>query len=241
MDKTSLTYWFPLIEAAGIPVPKTKIVPLSKEAQNSMFNWFDGKDGDGSEAPFFEQLAAAADEIGYPIFLRTDYTSGKHDWERTCFVKSAADLKQHVFNLAEYSEICDFMGFPWSVWVVREFLPTIPLGHCPNYGNMPLCREFRFFVDDGEVLCWHPYWPMESFEQGDASLYNRLSAAPDDYASLHTLAHKAGRAVGGAWSIDILETERGWFVTDMAEAHKSFHWEGCVALAAGQTPTGGTP
>lgn len=28
-------------------------------------------------------------------------------------------------------------------------------------------------------------------------------------------------------SVDILDTEKGWFVTDMAEADKSFHWEGC--------------
>jgi hypothetical protein len=27
--------------------------------------------------------------------------------------------------------------------------------------------------------------------------------------------------------VDILETKRGWFVTDMAEAGKSWHWPGC--------------
>lgn len=30
-----------------------------------------------------------------------------------------------------------------------------------------------------------------------------------------------------AWSVDVLETRRGWFVTDMAEAARSFHWPGC--------------
>jgi hypothetical protein len=36
-------------------------------------------------------------------------------------------------------------------------------------------------------------------------------------------ANATGRAVGGAWSIDILETKRGRHVTDMAEAAKSWH------------------
>ncbi len=236
MDKTALSYWFPLIEAAGIPVPKTTIVPLSKEAQSSMFNWFDGKDGTGEEKPFFEALTTAADEIGYPCFLRTDHTSGKHSWDETCFVKSAADIKQHVYNLAEFSEIADFMGIPWSVWVVREFLPTIPLGTCPDYSNMPICKEFRFFVDDGVVRCVHPYWPRRALEQGGAVLddleYDAACAIPGDATSLFELAARAGRAVGGSWSIDILETKRGWFVTDMAEAHKSFHWEGCELTKA---------
>jgi len=50
-------------------------------------------------------------------------------------------------------------------------------------------------------------------------------------------ANATGRAVGGAWSIDILETKRGWHVTDMAEAAK------LVARRAGRMgdlPAGGT-
>ena len=46
-------------------------------------------------------------------------------------------------------------------------------------------------------------------------------------AELRNLASAAGKAVGGEWSVDILETRRGWYITDMAEAYKSWHWEGC--------------
>lgn len=64
------------------------------------------------------------------------------------------------------------------------------------------------------------------------NLIANLSAAQDranqeERGELSVLAAHAGSVVGGAWSVDILETERGWMVTDMAEAHKSFHWEGC--------------
>ncbi len=42
-DRTALSYWFPLIEAAGIPVPRTRIVRMPKEAQEAIWSAFDGK------------------------------------------------------------------------------------------------------------------------------------------------------------------------------------------------------
>ena len=76
----------------------------------------------------------------------------------------------------------------------------------------------------------HPYWPAEALERGGVadpeSLAQRLSECADE-EQVRELAARAGAAVGGAWSVDVLETERGWFVTDMAEAQKSWHWPGC--------------
>jgi hypothetical protein len=57
--------------------------------------------------------------------------------------------------------------------------------------------------------------------------YADLCSSSGSENELVALAEKAGAAVGGSWSIDILETEKGWYVTDMAEAYKSFHWEDC--------------
>lgn len=239
IDKTALSYWFPKIEAAGLPVPRTKIMAMPLKTQEQIWAAFDGEEGPnpGSLLAFSKEIAAAAEPFGFPFFLRTDHTSGKHSWEQTCFVAKAADIASHLYAIAEFSECCDMLGIPWSVWVVREFLPTIPLGTCPAYGNMPLCREFRFFVDDGWVRCGHPYWPMESLERGgaDVSLYDKLSSL-HDYETAFALAKKVARTIEGAWSVDILETAKGWYVTDMAEAHKSFHWEGCeVAETAAQS------
>lgn len=232
IDKTALSYWFPKIEAAGLLVPQTRIVNMPVLAQENLWAWFDGKEGTADQIAasraFFGEIRVAAEALGLPCFLRTDYTSDKHEWERTCFLKTVDQIPRHVFAIAEFSEIAGIMGIPWDVWVVREFLPTIPLGICPRYGNMLICREFRFFVDDGAVRCVHPYWPRESLEQGGADMaaldYDQLCRWPHE---LSELAGAAGKAVGGSWSIDILETARGWHITDMAEANKSFHWEGC--------------
>jgi len=232
-EKTALSYWFPQIEAAGVPVPKTKLLKMPREAQEAIFAVFDGKDIGDAAKPFLADLKTMADEIGYPAFLRTDYTSGKHNWENCCYLASPERLTQCVIGIVEFSEIADMMGLPWDTWVVREFLPTKPLGRCLRYGNMPICREFRFFVDDGHVRCWHPYWPEFSLEQGGAIFenadYDAVSCVDiDEECGLIALAEKAGRVVGGAWSIDILDTKRGWYVTDMAEAANSWHgWPDC--------------
>lgn len=137
-------------------------------------------------------------------------------------------------------------GLPCDRWAVRELLPTKPLGVCRAYGNMPITREFRLFVDGCKVKCGHVYWVDEALEQGKA-LWNteyidekskkaalgfRYTTEGSKYKCENEeyiyLAACAGCAVGGGeWSVDILETEKGLYIIDMAEAHKSYHWEGC--------------
>jgi len=237
IDKTCLSYWFPKIEAAGLPVPETKIVNMSGEAFEDVFNIFDGKAITGKSKPFFDDIRAAAEAIGYPCFLRTGQTSGKHGWDRTCFLQSPEQVLEHVFNIVEYSEMAGIIGLPCDIWAVRKFLSTSPLATCPMYGNMPICREFRIFVDGSIIRCWHPYWPLEALRRGGIDDYDEAYSIFDqlckevvllpDKNRLFYIASRAGLAVGGSWSVDILETEEGWYLTDMAEADKSFHWEGC--------------
>jgi hypothetical protein len=230
MDKTALSYWFPKIEAASLPVPKTRIIPITPEAETEIWGAFDGIK-QGNAKPFFNSLEIAANEMGYPCFLRTDQTSGKHSWERTCFLESPKDIPQHVFNIAEFSELADLRGLSWTMWVIRELLPTIPYGICPDFGNFPICKEFRFFVEDETIKCFHPYWPLFCLEDGGAaqSLDYDALCRMDNEAELASLASQAGKVVGGAWSVDVLETRKGWYITDMAEAARSYHWKGCKA------------
>ena len=236
LDKTSMSYWFPLIEAAGLPVPKTKFIEMTDTCRRMIWDAFDGKrSGDVATEPFFAKIAGAANEMGYPCFLRTDQTSAKHSWKRSCYLESSSDITSHVFEITEFSECAGFMGIPWDTWTVREFLPTIPYGICPRYGDFPVCKEFRLFVNEGDVQCFHPYWPLSALQDGgwevdadEATAYADLCSVDyDTLIHLKNLASRAGVACGGSWSVDLLETERGWVLTDMAEAHKSFHWEDC--------------
>jgi hypothetical protein len=238
MTKTSMDYWFPLIEKEGLPVPKTIFADMTKSCRELIYAAFDGKDKPESETeePFFTGLKSAASKLGLPCFLRTSETSNKHAWKKSCFINSADVIPAHVFEIVEFSECCDFMGLPWEKWAVREFLPILPFGACPRYGDMPVNREFRFFVDGPRYRCHHPYWPLTALQEGgwkvdadEATAYTELCALDyETFDQLKCMASRAGLVCGGAWSVDFLETERGWFLTDMAEAHKSFHWEGCA-------------
>lgn len=237
-NKTALSWWFPKIEAAGLPVPKTRLINMPEEAQRAIWEIIDLKEPTPFQAAamdvFVAAVAGAVNDVGgYPFFFRTDHTSGKHEWSRTCFVTSADDIRQHAFNLAYFSECVSMFGeLSWNTYVVREMLPTMPIGVCTEYFNFPICREFRFFVEEGKVRCWHPYWPWQAIIDGgfipSAEEYEHCcNLSDEELNTLTDLAEQAGRACGGAWSIDFLETKRGWFLTDMAEAHRSFHWEGC--------------
>lgn len=233
-DKTRLSYWFPLIEDAGLPIPKTAIIKATEDELRGLWGSFENRETHIKAKGLAARIAVEADRIGYPCFLRTDHFSGKHNWEKCCFIEKREDILSHMINIAYQWELVNFVASPADVWVVREFLPTIPLGVCKKYGNMPICREFRFFVEDGLVKCFHPYWPESSLEDGAANYpqhfdYESFSKPADtaEEALLHALAAQAGQAVGGCWSVDLLQTKNGWYLTDMAEAKRSWHMPGC--------------
>lgn len=256
--RTCLSYWFPKLEAAGVPVPKTEIVTMPPELRDTFGRAvFDGNPLSVAASDWISQLEAACRRMGSPCFLRTGQTSGKHEWKNTCYVTDAAKTADHVFALINFSECCDFLGLPWDVWCVREYLPVVMAGDAghvfcrfdgqiilEDYGNMPARKEVRSFIRDGEIICVHPYWPKESLLQGmvipasqaGQPLRRLLSLVDDAYESLcdfgddwRPTVEKVAEAFSGdgAWSVDVLWTDRGWMVTDMAEAARSFHWEGC--------------
>lgn len=246
-NHTCLSYWFPAIEAAGLPVPRTTIIKTKVDLASVL----DGKQPDWGD--LLKNLSAAAMEIGLPCFLRTGMGSGKHRWSETCHLTDLERLPSHITALVEWSHLVDFIGLEHDVWVVREMLPTIPAMELPRYKGMPLCREFRYFVRDSDVLCCHPYWPEQAVIDGlpipvggdprkqlpvaapdFEGIYRRLtSMTPSEGKRLHEIATAAGARLGGYWSVDILETRNGWYLTDMAEGERSFHWEGCAAKQGG--------
>jgi hypothetical protein len=108
IDKTALSYWFPKLVEAGIPVPKTKIIKMPEKAQKVIWEIFDGKMDETREdfAVFLRELATAAAEIGMPCFLRTDHTSAKHS---PAHVTPAA-IRGRIARLK--SDFCDRLNDP---------------------------------------------------------------------------------------------------------------------------------
>lgn len=232
MNKTSMIYWYPKIcKIPQIKTPKTLFLKMPKGIQSQFYRVFYGNNmtGDLYVRAFINQLGKLGEQIGYPLFLRTHLTSGKHGWARTCHVQSRDMLLEHVIQIIEYSECVSLRGLDWSTWAVRELLPTTPAFLA--FDEMPIVCEFRVFVRDGEELCWHPYWPAGAIEghteeRNWRSRLRALQNEPNNEA--REIARLASRAVpGDAWSVDVLKTEKGWYVIDMALAGESYHWVGC--------------
>lgn len=230
---TDLAEWFPLVEAAGLPVPRTRVVTTDIELVNLL---------DGIEVPgwgeFVGEVRAAASQMGFPCFLRTGHGSGKHSWTDTCFLKHPEHVAAQVAMLVDWSYSVDFFGLPTSTWVVREMLEV----EAPftAFKGMPVSKERRYFVDDGAVTGHHPYWPPGAVAEGtprratggalEAAEWKALLAPlneepPAEVAELTTLSERVAAVVPGAWSVDWLWSPgRGWVLIDMAHAERSFVW-----------------
>lgn len=231
--RNSLSYWYPLLRAAGFPVPRTEIV----RTRWPLISWLlDQQMSDaelGKYKSFLRGLSKKADAIGYPCFLRTGHTSAKHQWKDTCYIADRDQIPKAVLNLVEFSSMVT-PSLPCDVWAVRELLPTTPVAYSRR--GMPLCREFRVFASSGAVHCMHPYWPLDAIRKELGSdcgkvadaIFDELSLISHVYVrTIRSMAEDVSRKLTGSWSVDFLETHRGWYVIDCAMAADSYHYEGC--------------
>ncbi len=232
-DPNSALIWFPPIERAGLPVPKTEFVEYNP---NSLFPLLDGQPmGDFP----MKELEQACERVGYPCFLRTDLASSKHDGPRSFKVSGPAELPQAVYLTFESNCLKDLAPFT-RAFMVREWI-TIPAAFTA-FGGLAIGTEWRFFADQESARCHHFYWPEEAFEYsfdrpgaGPADWQERLkrlAAEPDQeiLGRLEAMAFDAARAVGaGAWSIDFALDARGkYWLIDMARAEASWHPDHCA-------------
>lgn len=230
-NRNDMSYWLPrLAEAVPDRIPKTKLISCDPVAL-----WRDAKSRDGEYRRVADAIRTAAGELGgkYPVFLRTGQTSAKHYWKTTCFLERPEDVEDHMWGLIEFSECVDLIGLPCNTWAVREYLqppPGTPVSK--KFMDMPVRREFRCFWRAGKMLCAHPYWPPDALEPELAAEVERTTNMPTTVPEadlMRTLVARAGAAFmePEGWSIDVLETDRGWMITDMALMPVSWHWPGC--------------
>lgn len=230
MNNNSMLYWWPLVKDLDIPMPATEIVEIgmpiivvdSVEAARAVDKSLPG-------------IVAAVRKLGLPAFLRTDYTSGKHEWKKTCYLTEHSVLKEHLCELFEYSGLCDLVA---EAIVVREYIPMASKFTAFN-GTMPVNPERRYFVQDGAVVCHHQYWIEEAIAEWESWPKIKPSGLPsnwkelaremntetaDEVALLTGYAIQIANAVDGYWSVDFCKAADGrWIFIDMAEGNRSWH------------------
>ena len=114
MNPNSALTWLPLIQAAGLPVPRTEIVRYDPQ---DLFPTLDGEMyGDGFP---LDDLRAACERIGFPVFLRTDLSSAKHTGKRAWLVENQDGLIQSVFATFEDNEL-KWLGGATQAFLLRE-------------------------------------------------------------------------------------------------------------------------
>lgn len=213
VDPNSALIWWNKTNALKIPQPKTVMVPM----------------GRGIE----KELERRSHEIGYPLFMRTDLASGKHEWPTTCFVRNSTQIREQFRNLLMWCEMADMMGLPTEAIMLREYVSLEST--FAAFGGMPVARERRYFVNGAEVKCHHPYWIEDAVEKGARPQYplpenwrgllSELNTeTPEEVYLLTEYASKIGAALGEDWSVDFARGVDGqWYFIDAARAWRSWH------------------
>jgi len=227
-DKNSMLYWWPRVEDVCCPKPATRIVRVRRLD----LGWLEGGGDREAFAELVEGVRKAVDRLGVPAFLRTDHFSAKHSYERTCFYDGSNPLAFHILQLIEESELASIIGLPVGAIVVRRFIP-LESAFRAFWGRLPIARERRYFVVDGEVVCHHPYWPVDAIERSSGcelpsnwrSLLADLNRESDDEVELLSgYARSLGERLPGAWSLDFARGRNGtWYFIDAAVAEDSWH------------------
>ncbi|MBW2093252.1 MAG: ATP-grasp domain-containing protein [Deltaproteobacteria bacterium] len=228
-DKSSMLFWFPRIKDLPIPQPKTMIVDVREYGREWPHNWIYGM----THPPgcLVVKLRDACIRMGFPLFLRTDHLSAKHEWSDTCFVESDERLGRCVFNLVEASMMADL---PINAFAVREYIPMATL-FTAFRGNMPVNPEIRFFVRDGKAECQHWYWAEDAIHAPSAPDWRERMALqqiackrPDTTWQLRNYAEWVAAKFEGYWSVDFCRAADGhWILIDLAEGKKSWHPADC--------------
>jgi hypothetical protein len=131
-----------------------------------------------------------------PVFIKDYVKSRKHEWAEACFVPSASDgdrLRQVVRTFVERQGPLLAGGV-----VVRELVELESVGTHPKSG-MPLTREHRVFVLDGEALVTARYWAEAEYTDTDLPLGDFADIMKSIESRFFTMDLALGR--DGAWHI----------------------------------------
>ncbi|MDQ2715765.1 MAG: ATP-grasp domain-containing protein [Chloroflexota bacterium] len=124
-----------------------------------------------------DEVMTALQQFGdRPVIVKDFVKSQKHEWYEACYIPSATD-RQAVERVV--TRFLELQGADLNEGLVfREFLEFEPLTTHSKSG-MPLIREFRLFVLDGQIILATPYW-----EEGDYGNDAHTVLPLDDFAQI---------------------------------------------------------
>lgn len=230
-NKNSMLYWYPRIKDLDIPQPRTVI--SEDKGWHFWAEFLDNpqilSDGDA------KKIFMLADSIEYPLFMRTDLASAKHNFNQTCFVCAQNELKYQIPNLIDENFMHDLL---FTSLVFREYI-ELDTKFTAFWGELPIARERRYFIKDGEILCHHPYWIEDAIRNPSIKNWKRVltkinNETKVEIALLSDYAKQVAEVFDGYWSVDFAHAKDGrWLLIDMALGLSSWHPECKIATSTG--------
>lgn len=227
--ETRMTYWWPKVQDVDVPMPRTEILKFDCKTLYNLI--YPENETDITEANrVIEVVKDAARAFGYPLFMRTDQASGKHDWKHSCFVASEEALPLCLGGLIEANEFNDLN--PEAI-VIRQYIP-LESAFTAFWSDMPVAKERRYFAEDGQVLYHCPYWPEDAirFRVGQEppnwreKLADLNRETPEEVELLSGYAARLSAVLPGYWSLDFAKGIDGvWYFIDAAHGEISWYPE----------------
>ncbi len=232
-NPNNMVNWFPKLLESGVSVPETVLVEASYEAISHLV---DGKRNTEDINQLVQNVESAIQRVGYPVFIRGSFSSNKHYWKESCFVRDGeVSIVSHIIEIVQYEGFGDLFS---THFIVRKLIDTDHYFYAFD-GKMPVTKERRYFISDEEVICHHPYWPQESIVdpidvEGNPVTDWQEKLEKLNYESeleikhLSELSRQVGKHFDGFWSVDWLSDINGnWNCIDMALGSMSYHWKDC--------------
>lgn len=136
-----------------------------------------------------------------PVIVKDFVKSAKHHWREACFIPDSSEGEQVRKVISRFLELrgSDLEGG----LVFRKFVAFKSLTTHSKSG-MPLTKEFRLFVLDGEIVHWFNYW-----EEGN---YENCQPPIEQFAAL------AKKPQSRFFTMDIAQTETDeWLVVELGD------------------------
>lgn len=154
------------------------------------------------EVDFGKVMAQLARFGSRPLIVKDYVKSQKHYWLEACFIPSAANRGEVERVVRRFLEL---QGDQLNEGLVfREFVPLAALTLHSRSG-MPLSREFRAFVLDGEILHLEKYWDEGDYA-GDPPLLEAFRANLQQVKSRF-------------FTLDVVQREdRKWMIVELGDA-----------------------
>lgn len=145
--------------------------------------------------------------------LKGATNSKKFNWKTHMYAATRKD----AFDV--YDRLMDDGLISQQQIYIRRFVPLVT--YYEDIIGLPVTREFRFFVYDGEILCGGYYWANHAPELEERVKAEELDPANVPRPFLEQVMRKIGRKVM-FYALDVAQTAAGdWIVIELNDGQMS--------------------